>query len=47
MTTSGLELSWKQGAVADEAEGPVTITIPWSALSGVVNPSGPAAQLLP
>ncbi len=47
MTTVGLELSWNQGTVADEAAGPVTITIPWSALAGVVSPSGPAAQLLP
>jgi hypothetical protein len=47
MTTSGLELSWHQGIVADEATGPVTITIPWSALAAVVSASGPAAELLP
>jgi hypothetical protein len=47
MTTSGLELSWHQGFVAVEATGPVTITIPWSALATVVSASGPAAELLP
>jgi hypothetical protein len=45
MTAGGLELSWNRGHVADEATGPVTITIPWTALAGVTNPTGPVALL--
>lgn len=49
LTTSGLELSWSMGGVADMATGNVTITIPWTepTLAAVINPSGPAAEFTP
>lgn len=46
-TTTGLELSWSQGAIASEAAGVPTISVPWSALSGVLAKPGPAAQFVP
>jgi hypothetical protein len=46
-TTTGLELSWSQGAIASEAAGVPTISVPWSALSGVIAKPGPAAQFAP
>lgn len=46
-TKDGLELTWSQGAIADEASGPATISIGWPALSGVILKPGPAAGFLP
>jgi hypothetical protein len=46
-TPGGLELTWSQGAIASEAEGPVTISIAWSALSNVIATPGPADGVVP
>ena len=46
-TPGGLELTWSQGAIASEAEGPVTISIAWSALSSVIATPGPADGFVP
>jgi hypothetical protein len=46
-TKDGLELTWSQGAIADEASGAATISIGWPALSGVILKPGPAAGFLP
>jgi hypothetical protein len=46
LTAGGLELAWAQGAVATQAAGMPSITIPWSALASVLSNPGPAASFL-
>lgn len=46
-TPGGLELTWSQGVIASEADGPVTISIAWSALSSVIAKPGPADGFVP
>jgi hypothetical protein len=45
-TTAGLELAWSQSDIAASAAGTPTISIPWSALAGVIANPGPAAAFL-
>lgn len=47
ITPAGLEVSWKQFEVGPGAAGAPTVTIPWSSLAGVIDPSGPAGQFVP
>jgi hypothetical protein len=47
LSAGGLHLTFQQYQVAPGADGMPDITIPWSDLSGVVDPNGPAGQLLP
>ena len=45
-TAAGLELTFAEFQVASHAEGTPRITIPWSVLKAVINPSGPAGQFI-
>jgi hypothetical protein len=42
----GLGLTFAQNQVGPAAAGTPSITVPWAAISGVLNPSGPAAQFI-
>jgi hypothetical protein len=46
LSAGGLHLTFQQYQVAPGVDGMPDITIPWADLSGVVDPSGPAGQLL-
>ena len=46
-TKNGLELTWSQGTIADDASGLPTVSIAWSALSRVIAKPGPAAGFVP
>jgi hypothetical protein len=46
ITAEGLELTWSQGAVAAQAAGTPSISIPWSALRTVISPTGPAGSFV-
>jgi hypothetical protein len=42
----GLGLTFAQNQVGPAAAGTPSITVPWSAITGVLSPSGPAAQFI-
>jgi hypothetical protein len=46
LSAAGLHLTFQQYQVAPGADGMPDITIPWSDLSGVIDPTGPAVQLM-
>ena len=42
----GLGLTFAQNQVGPAAVGTPSITVPWTAITGVLNPSGPAAEFI-